>query len=169
MQSACSRPSCLLKCAAALTRSLRRAEVLLCPDKRAPHENKELTKLAYGAKVDAWACGVLAYELLVGCPPFGMSTREGSVKAILYQTPKVPQWVPAAAADFILGALTKKASRRPAVTQLLAHSWIVTHACASTLLRSCCLHWVFSAVGQLHVAWMVHGVWQCLRSCKQAR
>jgi serine/threonine protein kinase len=110
------------------------AEVMLCPDKRAPDENKANATLAYNAKVDAWACGVLAYELLVGCPPFGMSTREGSVKAILYQKPKVPQWLAPAAADFITWALTKKASRRPSVSHLLQHPWIVSHTFALPLL-----------------------------------
>ena len=114
---------------------------MLCPDKRAPAENKGNASLAYTAKVDAWACGVLAYELLVGCPPFGMSTREGSVKAILYQKPKVPQWLAPAAADFINWALTKKASRRPSVGHLLQHAWIVAHVYASSATRvvfRCC-------------------------------
>jgi serine/threonine protein kinase len=106
---------------------------MLCPDKQAPDENKGNATLAYNAKVDAWACGVLAYELLVGCPPFGMSTREGSVKAILYQKPKVPQWLAPAASDFITWALTKKASRRPSVGHLLQHPWIVSHMCALQL------------------------------------
>lgn len=104
---------------------------MICPDKRLPSENKESSNLKYGAKVDAWACGVLAYELLVGCPPFGMSTREASVRAVLYQAPKTPQWLPAAATDFIRWALTKKASPRPTVAQLLQHSWILSHMCAS--------------------------------------
>ena len=47
-------------------------EVLVCPDKHAPSDNKERSDLWYGAAVDAWAVGVLAYELAVGRPPFGM-------------------------------------------------------------------------------------------------
>jgi serine/threonine protein kinase len=108
----------------------RPAEVLVCPDKRLPHENKELGHLAYSAKVDAWACGVLAFELLVGSPPFGMASREASVKAILHHQPRVPQWLSPPAADFVLWALTKKPSRRPAVMDLLAHSWVQCHMCA---------------------------------------
>lgn len=39
----------------------------MCPEKSHPAENKERSLLAYTAGVDAWAAGVLAYELLVGC------------------------------------------------------------------------------------------------------
>jgi hypothetical protein len=41
-------------------------EVLRCPLKRSPLENKGREELAYSEAVDAWAAGVLAYELLVG-------------------------------------------------------------------------------------------------------
>lgn len=102
-------------------------EVMRCPDKREPAENKDQPQLAYGARVDAWACGVLAYELLVGCPPFGMSTREGSIKAILSSAPKIPAWLPAGGASFIQAALTKKPSNRPTVRKLLQHPWIQAH------------------------------------------
>ena len=105
------------------------AEVMRCPDKREPSENKDQPQLAYSARVDAWACGVLAYELLVGCPPFGMSTREGSIKAILGTEPKIPSWVPEGATDFIRLALTKKASNRPSVRRLLQHPWIQKQMC----------------------------------------
>jgi len=111
-----------------------------CPDKREPDENKDNLSLTYGAKVDAWACGVLTYELLVGCPPFGMSTREGSVRAIMFQPPRMPLWLPAGAADFIGWALTKNAVLRPSIEQLQRHSWIQQHSCGTGRdgLRACC-------------------------------
>lgn len=47
-------------------------EVLCCPDKHNPDDNKDHEELMYDESVDAWAMGVLAYELVVGRPPFGM-------------------------------------------------------------------------------------------------
>ena len=41
-------------------------QVLNCPYKNRPEENKEKTHLHYSGTVDSWAVGVLAYELLVG-------------------------------------------------------------------------------------------------------
>jgi hypothetical protein len=41
-------------------------EVLKCPLKTFPDENKQDSSLHYGGSVDTWAVGVLAYELLTG-------------------------------------------------------------------------------------------------------
>lgn len=41
-------------------------EVLRCPLKRHPGDNKDRSDLHYATAVDAWAVGVLAYELLTG-------------------------------------------------------------------------------------------------------
>jgi serine/threonine protein kinase len=41
-------------------------EVLRCPLKRHPGDNKDRADLHYATAVDAWAVGVLAYELLTG-------------------------------------------------------------------------------------------------------
>lgn len=41
-------------------------EVLRCPLKRHPGDNKSREDLHYATAVDAWAVGVLAFELLTG-------------------------------------------------------------------------------------------------------
>ena len=84
-------------------------EVLRCPTKKLPEENKEKAGLAYrcdppsdtgasvlapchahaaaplpcSAAVDSWACGVLAYELLVGRAPFERNSKEETYMAII--------------------------------------------------------------------------------------
>ncbi|GAX76664.1 hypothetical protein CEUSTIGMA_g4110.t1 [Chlamydomonas eustigma] len=50
-------------------------EVLRCPPKNLPQENKNNTYLHYDNSVDAWAVGVFAYELIVGFPPFAGETQ----------------------------------------------------------------------------------------------
>ncbi|GFR49704.1 hypothetical protein Agub_g11855 [Astrephomene gubernaculifera] len=102
-------------------------EVLRCPDKHAPEDNKDRVDLEYDTSVDAWAMGVLAYELVVGRPPFGMSCREATMRAIVSAAPSLPDWMSPAAADFIRTALQRTPGRRSPVAQLLEHPWIVGH------------------------------------------
>lgn len=45
-------------------------EVLRCPYKSRPEENKGDVSMHYGGAADVWAVGVLAFELLAGFPPF---------------------------------------------------------------------------------------------------
>jgi serine/threonine protein kinase len=45
-------------------------EILDCPTKKNPLENKDNPAIGYSNKVDCWSVGVLAYELSCGCPPF---------------------------------------------------------------------------------------------------
>ncbi|MEW5318341.1 MAG: hypothetical protein WDW38_009569 [Sanguina aurantia] len=81
-------------------------EVLCCPDKHNPNDNKDRVDLTYDKSVDAWAMGVLAYELVVGRPPFSMSCRESTMVAITSSYPTFPDWMSPAVKSFIQSATT---------------------------------------------------------------
>lgn len=42
---------------------------------RAPPPGADGNGAAYGLPVDAWCCGVLAFELLLGSPPFEADSK----------------------------------------------------------------------------------------------
>lgn len=102
-------------------------QVLRCPDKQLPDDNKDRTDLVYNEAVDAWAVGVLAAELIVGRPPFGMADRESTMRAISQGLPLIPDWVSSGAASFIALALDKSPATRAPVGRLLQHPWITMH------------------------------------------
>ncbi|MEW5301362.1 MAG: hypothetical protein WDW36_004225 [Sanguina aurantia] len=100
-------------------------EVLCCPDKHNPDDNKDRAELTYDTSVDAWAMGVLAYELVVGRPPFGMSCRESTMAAITSSYPTFPDWMSPAVRSFIQSALAKDPRQRSSIDRLIQHPWIV--------------------------------------------
>ncbi|KAG2430076.1 hypothetical protein HXX76_010175 [Chlamydomonas incerta] len=102
-------------------------EQLRCPFKRHPGDNKDRTDLYYGAGVDVWATGVLAYELLHGYPPFLGSNREETEALITIAAVQVSSALSAGARDFVISCLQKDPALRPTVPQLLAHPWIRIH------------------------------------------
>ena len=101
--------------------------MLNCPYKNSPEENKEKTHLHYGGTVDSWAVGVLAYELLVGCPPFYDNSRDRVEARIRNGSPQFPRTMSEDARSFITAALTKDPKVRPTILQLLHHPWINTY------------------------------------------
>lgn len=65
------------------------------------------------------AMGVLAFELIVGRPPFERESRSSTYEAIMYRRPHFPLWISDAAREFITLALVK--------------------VCFSVTCRACCL------------------------------
>jgi serine/threonine protein kinase len=57
-------------------------EVVRCPLKAHPDDNKADTRFHYNAVVDTWAVGCLAYELVAGAPPFMAETQQDVVRNI---------------------------------------------------------------------------------------
>lgn len=72
-----------------------------------PQDNKHRSDLWYNHSVDTWAVGVLAYELLNGCPPFAAPSRQQTEFQIMQLTPVFVVDVSEGAADFILACLSK--------------------------------------------------------------
>ena len=68
---------------------------------------QEKFELGYGDAVDVWAAGILAYELLVGSPPFERETREETYACIAKRELGLPPWMSDGAANFITKALAK--------------------------------------------------------------
>ena len=50
---------------------------------------------------------MLAYELIVGRPPFERDTRAATYESIMYRKPTFPSWMSEAARSFVDTALQK--------------------------------------------------------------
>eukprot|EP00967_Tisochrysis_lutea_P019830 scaffold22559_cov21-Tisochrysis_lutea.AAC.1 len=81
----------------------------------------------YTSKVDVWAAGVLAYELVVGKPPFEVESESQTAQLIMHSNTipfpaqHCPLW-----ADFVRTALIKDPEARPSAAQLMKHLWITS-------------------------------------------
>ena len=82
-------------------------QVLLCPEKSRPEENKEQVVLEYTAAVDAWAIGIVCFELMVGHPPFEKKSQSQTYEHIMYRAPVMPSVLSEGAKQFITSALVK--------------------------------------------------------------
>lgn len=96
---------------------------------------------------DVWACGVLAYELLVGRPPFEVADEGETRKKIMFETTiKFPPHVSGEAMNFIKTVLAKNASLRPTASDLVHHAWLRPHLLAmaqrASHLNAAELRWV---------------------------
>mmetsp|Transcript_17092 Transcript_17092/g.42820 ORF Transcript_17092/g.42820 Transcript_17092/m.42820 type:complete len:588 (-) Transcript_17092:1419-3182(-) len=108
-------------------------EVLNCPFKNKPEENKDNERLHYSYHVDTWAVGVLTYELLVGLPPFNDKQRNAVEDKIRGEVPRFPSKISELARDFILRALEKDPIERPTIMDMLNHRWIKIHRRSSSV------------------------------------
>lgn len=76
-------------------------------------------------KVDIWSLGVLAYEFLVGNPPFEESGHAATYKRISRVDLRIPQFVSPEASDLIKKLLQHDPERRFPLDQVEKHPWVV--------------------------------------------
>ncbi|KAG2428428.1 hypothetical protein HXX76_011548 [Chlamydomonas incerta] len=98
-------------------------EVVVCPLKRGPDDNKENEQMAYTPAVDVWSLGALMYELLVGFTPFpgGPPARTGADPAAQL---RFPSSVGEPARAFVRSCLQLHPFDRPTIPQLLKNAWV---------------------------------------------
>ncbi len=80
-----------------------------------------LTRTLPLCSVDAWAIGILGYELIVGHPPFERETRTDTYEQIMYRRPNYPAWISEELRMFISAALTKVWVNLIALLSLTVH------------------------------------------------
>lgn len=82
--------------------------------------------------VDVWSLGVLAYEFLVGKPPFEAAGCQDTYRRITKVDLEFPAHVSDEARDFINKLLVKDSQKRMLLDDLFRHSFIVRHNNASS-------------------------------------
>jgi serine/threonine protein kinase len=107
--------------------SLRRQTVCGTLDYLAP---EMVLYESHNQQVDIWCLGILAYELLVGTPPFESPDEKDTYKRIRDENVTWPHraiQVSNEARSFVESMLAKAATDRPTVVALRAHPWLAKH------------------------------------------
>jgi serine/threonine protein kinase len=82
--------------------------------------------LTLHSQVDVWAVGVLAYELVVGKPPFEVEDEAQTAQLIMYSDNiRFPAQSSQLWADFVKAVLVKDPAKRPSASALMSHHWWV--------------------------------------------
>lgn len=83
------------------------------------------TAYSYDEKVDVWAVGILAYELLAGHPPFEVEDEKETARRIMNDhNLTFPAHMSQTSIKFVRSALCKDPVQRPSATDLLSHPWL---------------------------------------------
>lgn len=78
--------------------------------------------------VDLWGVGVLAYEFVVGNPPFeAKGSTDETFRRIRFVDFTFPAYLSNACKDFISKLLVREPENRLSVDQILSHRWIKAH------------------------------------------
>lgn len=78
----------------------------------------------YSDKVDIWATGVVAYEMLLGKPPFLADSEIAKLQRIVSDGVHLPTFVDPDIRSFIEAALSKRPDSRPSAAELLRFPWV---------------------------------------------
>ena len=79
---------------------------------------------SYTEKVDVWSTGIVAYEMLFGCPPFYTDKQHTTFDRILKHDVYIASGVTSDIADFVRASLQKDPSKRPSAAELLEFKWM---------------------------------------------
>ncbi|KAJ8951868.1 hypothetical protein NQ318_019844 [Aromia moschata] len=96
-----------------------------------------LNKKGHSFEVDIWSLGCIMYTLLIGRPPFETSSLKETYSRIKKCDYKITSAVSASAKHMIMVMLQPEPTSRPKTEQLLAHDFITTGYCPSSLPVSC--------------------------------
>jgi serine/threonine protein kinase len=107
-------------------------EVVKNPLKDHPDDFKNEARFHYNAVVDSWAVGCLAYELIVGFPPFMAETQQQVVKNINSLEVKYPKKMSEECVEFVKAALQRNPEDRATSHELIKHPWISLHMVSSS-------------------------------------
>jgi len=81
----------------------------------------------HDSNVDLWSLGVLAYEFIVGSPPFEAQGHTETYRRITRVQMTFPDHVSPEARDLISKLLVKEAGDRLKLSEVPKHPWIVRH------------------------------------------
>lgn len=84
-----------------------------------------ICKQDYDFTVDNWALGVLAYEFLVGAPPFEAREPRETYRRIEQVKFSLPDFVSQEAQDFIQRLIKRNPSERMTLEEAASHPWLI--------------------------------------------
>lgn len=120
----------------------------------------------YDQSVDVWAVGVLAYELLVGFPPFSGDCPGDAMNNIFAGNVVFPKRITPAARLFVEAALQPHPGDRPTVAEMAADPWICNVKVSLGATRSAgCVLWMLAFTAVYHNTLLPQSGYSCRLRC----
>lgn len=82
----------------------------------------------HDASVDIWSLGILAYEFLVGMPPFETENEQDTYRKICQVDLRFPSFLEPSAKDFISRLLMRSPAQRMPLQDVSRHPFIKKYA-----------------------------------------